>query len=81
MGFQQGAFVDISATAQKNVALSGAGGVQYNYDLKASLASSLNTINNLFWQTTIAAEQKVCSIVTSINQQNVNTVQGQLRAG
>jgi hypothetical protein len=70
-----------ASTAQKNVQLSGSGGIQYSYDVKAGIASSLALINNLFWQTAVDAEQKVCSIVTSINQQNVNTVQGQLSAG
>jgi hypothetical protein len=70
-----------ASTAQKNVQLSGSGGIQYSYDVKAGIASSLALINNLFWQTAVDAEQKVCSIVTSINQQNVNTVQGQLTAG
>jgi hypothetical protein len=70
-----------TSKAQKNIALNGTGGIQYSYDIKASISSTLVTVNNLFWQTTIDAEQKVCSIVTSINQQNVGTVQGQLRAG
>lgn len=63
------------------MALSVSGLVPLNSDLKASLASSLATVNNLFWSTAYQAEQKVCSILTSINQQNVNSVSGTLRAG
>ncbi|KZM26564.1 uncharacterized protein EKO05_0005414 [Ascochyta rabiei] len=67
--------------AQKTIALNGSGGVTYNYDVKASLASSLTILNNLLWQTAYQTEQRVCAIVTSINQQNVDTVNGNLRAG
>ncbi|KAJ4330372.1 hypothetical protein N0V95_010067 [Ascochyta clinopodiicola] len=67
--------------AQKTITLNGSGGVQYNYDVKASLASSLAILNNLLWQTAYQTEQRVCAIVTSINQQNVDTVNGNLRAG
>ncbi|XPS92901.1 hypothetical protein M3J09_002277 [Ascochyta lentis] len=70
-----------AAIAQKTIALNGSGGIQYNYDVKASLASSLAIVNNLFWQTAYQSEQRVCAIVTSINQQNVDNVNAGLRAG
>ncbi|KAJ4311417.1 hypothetical protein N0V94_007955 [Neodidymelliopsis sp. IMI 364377] len=70
-----------NALAEKNIEIGGAGDLQYDYELKTSLASSLTTINNLLWQSAYQTERKICAIVTSINQQNVDTVKGNLRAG
>jgi len=64
--------------AQKNIELSGSGGVQYSYDVQVSLASSLAIVSNLLWETAYEAERKVCAIVSSINEQNVDTVKGNL---
>lgn len=64
--------------AQKNIELSGSGGIQYSYDVNVSLVSSLAIVNNLLWETAYEAERKVCAIVSSINEQNVDTVKGNL---
>ncbi|KAF2844636.1 hypothetical protein T440DRAFT_559499 [Plenodomus tracheiphilus IPT5] len=68
------------AIAQTGLAVNGSGGIQYNYDVKANLTAALSTVNNIFWQTAYQAELKVCSIVTSINRQNVDTARGSLTA-
>jgi len=65
-----------------NAALLGLGDVILNdYDVKAGLASSLLTVNDIFWKTAYDTERKICSIVTSINQQNVDSVRGNLVVG
>ncbi|KAF2012033.1 hypothetical protein BU24DRAFT_267990 [Aaosphaeria arxii CBS 175.79] len=67
--------------AGTNAVISSTGAVQASYDVKNNLTSTLLAVNNLFWQTTYDTEKKICSIITSINQQNVDGVRGNLRTG
>ncbi|KAJ8114867.1 hypothetical protein OPT61_g3356 [Boeremia exigua] len=68
----------IVTLARRNFEISSSGVTQYNVELAASLTASLAIVNNLFWRTAIEAEQKVCAIVYSINEQNVDNVKGKL---
>lgn len=67
--------------AQTNVELSGNRSAEYVDYLQANLIKALAVVNNVFWQTAYETERKICAISTSINQQNVDTVRGNLRAG
>ncbi|KAJ4302835.1 hypothetical protein N0V90_001726 [Kalmusia sp. IMI 367209] len=45
------------------------------------VARAIQNATNTFWQTTADVEMKVCSVVLSINQQNIATQQANLVAG